>query len=101
MISVLCRRVKSTNKNDWNKLVRLMKYLNGTRNKTLTLTADNVSCIKWYIDVTFAVHLDFKSHTGAICFSKRVQCSLSHISRSSTHEAVWKLNWSALMTLLS
>jgi hypothetical protein len=30
-IAVLCTRVKGSNEADWAKLVRLMKYLNGTR----------------------------------------------------------------------
>jgi hypothetical protein len=65
-IAVLCTRVKEPNEADWNKLVRLMKYLNGTRDLRLTLSADKLNCIKWYVDASFAVHPDFKSHTGAI-----------------------------------
>ena len=42
-----------------------MKYLNGTRDLILTLSADKLNCIKWYVDASFAVHPDFKSHTGA------------------------------------
>jgi hypothetical protein len=41
-----------------------MKYLNGTRDLRLTLSADKLNCIKWYMDASFAVHPDFKSHTG-------------------------------------
>jgi hypothetical protein len=29
------------------------------------LSADNPHCIKWYVDASFAVHPDYKSHTGA------------------------------------
>ena len=43
-----------------------MKYLNGTMDKALTLKIDDITIIKWYVDVSFAVHDDFKSHTGAI-----------------------------------
>ena len=50
---------------DWNKLVRMMKYLNGTRSERITLSADSLHVIKWYVDASFAVHPDFKSHTGA------------------------------------
>ena len=64
-IAVLCTRVKSPNEADWAKLVRLMKYLNGTKSLNLTLSADNLHCIKWYVDASFAVHPDYKSHTGA------------------------------------
>jgi hypothetical protein len=64
-MAVLCTRVKGPNEADWEKLVRLMKYLNGTRELKLTLSADNLHCIKWYVDASFAVHPDYKSHTGA------------------------------------
>jgi hypothetical protein len=66
-ISVLCTRVKDPNQADWEKLMRVMKYLNGTRNEYLvTLSADNLRVVKWYVDASFAVHPDFKSHTGAV-----------------------------------
>ena len=43
-----------------------MKYLNGTQDKQLILKIDNISIIKWYVDASFAVHDDFKSHISAI-----------------------------------
>ena len=64
-IAVLCTRVKGPNEADWGKLVRLMKYLNGTKKKRLHLSAGNLRCIKWWVDASFAVHPGFKSHTGA------------------------------------
>ena len=65
-ITLLCTRVKSPNQNDWNKLVRLMKYCNGTRDDKLILSTDNLHVIKWYVDASFGVHVDKKSHTGGI-----------------------------------
>ena len=64
-IAVLCTRVKEPNEANWAKLVRMLKYLNGTRELRLTLSAANLNCIKWWVDASFAVHPDFKSHTGA------------------------------------
>jgi hypothetical protein len=63
-IPVLCTRVKGLNKANWAKLVRWMKYLSSTRELKLALSADNIDCIKWYVDATFVVHPDYKSHTG-------------------------------------
>jgi hypothetical protein len=63
-IAILCTRVKEPNEADWQKLLRLMKYLNGTRTKVLRIKADSIHIIKWYVDASFAVHPDFKSHTG-------------------------------------
>ena len=42
MIAGLCTRVKEPDGSNWSKLVRLMKYLNGTRKRKLTLSADNL-----------------------------------------------------------
>jgi hypothetical protein len=64
--SVLCTIVKDPNQADWEKLMRVMKYLNGTRNEYLTLSANDLRVVKWYVDASFVVHLDFKSHTGAV-----------------------------------
>ena len=64
--AVLATRVRDPNRDDWRKLIRLMRFLNGTISDALTLRADNLHCIKWYVDASFAVHPDFKSHSGAV-----------------------------------
>jgi hypothetical protein len=65
-IAYLCTQVQSPNEQDWAKLIRMMQYLNGTRDLVLTLSADNLYILKWYVDVSYAVHQDYKSHTGGI-----------------------------------
>jgi len=67
-VALLSTRVKKPNESDWKKLKRLLMYLNGTRGKFLTLRIDElgISIIKRFIDASFAVHPDFKSHTGAM-----------------------------------
>jgi hypothetical protein len=65
-ILVLCTRVRDPNQADWEKLMRVMKYLNGTKEENLTLSADNLRVVKWYVDASFAVHPDFKSHTSTV-----------------------------------
>ena len=45
VITVLATRVKGPNMTDWNKLVRLMKWLNMMRNDVLTLRAGNLNMI--------------------------------------------------------
>ncbi len=62
----LCTHVKSPDESGWTKLTSMMKYLNGKKNKVLKLSANNLNVVKWYVDVTFTVHPDFKSHTGAV-----------------------------------
>jgi hypothetical protein len=67
-IPFLCTRVKEPDIDDWKKLLRMLKYLESTKDLVLTLEADkgDILLCKWYPDAAFAVHADFKSHTGAV-----------------------------------
>ena len=64
-IAYLTTRVRNPTVDDWTKLVRMMKYISQTWNDRLTLECDNDMTAKWYVDASFAVHPDFRSHTGA------------------------------------
>jgi hypothetical protein len=67
IVSVLCTQVKSPGKRDWARLIRLLKYMKNTEEDVLVLNARNgIGSVEWYIDASFAVHPDFKSHSGAI-----------------------------------
>lgn len=63
-ISFLSTRVKDPDEDDWKKLLRLLKYVKGTLDMKLTLSADGTNVLKWWVDGPYAVHEDFKSHTG-------------------------------------
>jgi hypothetical protein len=65
-IAFLTTRVRSPNEDDWDKLCKMMHYLKHTQEDVLTLKADGTCVIKWHIDASFAVHNDFKSHTGGV-----------------------------------
>ena len=65
-VAVMCTRVQQPQESKWGKLLRMMKYLNGTKDTCLKLSVESLSIIKWFVDVAFAVHPDFKSHTGAV-----------------------------------
>jgi hypothetical protein len=80
-IAVLCTRIKSPNQASWANLVRLMKYLNGIKELKLTLSADNLHCIKWYVDTSFVVYPDYKSHTHATMSSRDGDGAGQSISR--------------------
>ena len=88
--AVMCTRVQKPNQDDWNKLVWVMKYCNGTTRKdNLILSADDLHVIKWYVDSAFAVHPDFKSHTGAVMTygggaAQSISCKQKLNTRSST-----------------
>ena len=67
VIAVLCTRVRKPTKHDWDALVQLMKFLFVTRNDTRKIdTTQSLAVQNWMIDASFAVHPDFKSHTGAV-----------------------------------
>ena len=66
MISVLTTCVRSPLVDDWAKLVRNIQYVKRTWQDVLTLCADLLHVIKWFVNASFAVHPDFKSHTGSV-----------------------------------
>jgi len=67
-VAFLSTRVKEPDTDDYKKLKRMMEHLRGTRELYLTLEAEDLHVIKWWIDASFAVHPDMKSHTGG-CLS--------------------------------
>jgi hypothetical protein len=64
-IAFLCTRVSAPDVDDYKKLRRVICYLRGTNTMCLTLEANNLQVIKWWVDASFAVHWDMRSHTGA------------------------------------
>jgi len=63
---VLHYKSRGISKRYWGKLVRMMQYLHHSRNYVLTLKADYSNVLLWHVYAAFAVHPDFKSHTGII-----------------------------------
>ena len=43
-----------------------MEYLHGSMDLFLTLRADNITFMKTWVDASYAIHQDMKSHTGGI-----------------------------------
>ena len=65
-ISFLCRRVTKSDEDDWKKLKRLLAYLKGTIDDYRIMGMDPIEETKMrsWIDASYAVHEDMKSHTG-------------------------------------
>ena len=42
------------------------KYLNAKNKRYLTLSANDLKVIKWYVEANFAVHPNYNSRTGEI-----------------------------------
>jgi hypothetical protein len=55
-ITFLTTRGRAPDKDDWNKLVHLMRYIRGTRTMPLILSANGSGILKWWVDASFAVH---------------------------------------------
>lgn len=67
-IGFLSTRVSSPDVDDWVKLKRVLQYLYGTMEITLTLGGETISSMKAWVDVSYGVHSDCRSHTGG-CIS--------------------------------
>jgi hypothetical protein len=63
-IAFLCTRVQHPTRHDYIKLARVIKYLRDTQQLVLCLSADNLNIIKWWVDASYGVHHDMRSHTG-------------------------------------
>eukprot|EP00957_Ditylum_brightwellii_P211272 15365980-Ditylum_brightwellii.AAC.1 len=63
-VAFLTTRVKNPDEDDWKKPRRLILYLNGTRELSLTLSAEHLTVPTWWIDSAFAIHPDMRGHTG-------------------------------------
>ncbi len=63
-IAFLTTRVKAPDTHDWRKLSHMMEYLRVERLRPLILSADGSGVLMWYVDASFAVHPNMRSHTG-------------------------------------
>jgi hypothetical protein len=57
-------RVQAPDKDDWNKLTHLMKYLRGTCTLPLILSANRTGILKRWVHVAFAVNPNMQGHSG-------------------------------------
>jgi hypothetical protein len=65
-VAFLTTRVKAPDEDDWGKLKRVLKYLNGTKHLKPTLSVEDLGLLKWYMDGSHNVHWDCKGHGGAM-----------------------------------
>jgi hypothetical protein len=70
-VAFLTTRVIQPDADDWKKLTRAIWYLRDSKDLYLTLEADDRIDIKWWINASFAIHPDMKSHTdGTLSLGK-------------------------------
>jgi hypothetical protein len=65
-IAFLVRRVQCPDKDDWSKMVRLVQYIRGTKGYGIRLSGEVNLSVTAFIDASYGVHWDLKSHTGAV-----------------------------------
>jgi hypothetical protein len=92
-ITFLTMRVREPYKDDWSKLTHLVKYIRGTRDLPLVLSARRSGILKWWVDGSFAVHPNMRGHTGGGLSLGRgfpiVSCTKQKLNtRSSTETEV-------------
>jgi hypothetical protein len=64
-VSICTTRAKSPSVSDMKRIDRVLKYLNGTKFKELEFLVNELEVYS-YVDASYAIHPDGKSHTGAI-----------------------------------
>ena len=65
-IAFLYTRVSKSTKEDWEKLRRMLEYLNGTMDLYRILRSDGMSSMRTYMDAEYAVHMDMRIHTEGL-----------------------------------
>jgi hypothetical protein len=106
-ISYLCKRTSYPDEDDYKKLTRVMRYVQGTIELVLTLSADGSGAIRWWVDASYGVHADMKGHTGGTMsmgkgsiFStakaqKLVACSSTESELIGVHDVMPQLIWTS------
>ena len=88
-VAFLTTRVIFPDEDDWNKLLRMMRYLRGTKELPLILSANSTNIVKWWVDVLYGIHPDARSQTGVTASLEKgsfISASIKQIlnTRSST-----------------
>ena len=97
------------NNENWAKLVHLMKYIRGTSNLPLILSANGSVILKWWIGGLFAVHPNMRGHTGGSLSTERgfpiVSSTTQNLNTQSSTESenlsvddcipavIWTIYW--------
>ncbi len=63
-VAFLTLRVKKPDEDNWGKLRRVLRYLKGTKYMKSTIMVDDLSVVRWWVDVSDRTHHDFNGHSG-------------------------------------
>ena len=85
-VAFLTTHVSSPDYDDYKKLGRCLKYVAETKELPLVLEAVGLHSICWWVDASFGVHPNLRSHTGAmLSFGKGSPYALSCKQKLNTH----------------
>ena len=89
-MAVLCSRVKKPGRNDWGKLVRMMRFVHQTKDDPWTLSIGcDLGLIDWFVDTSFAIHPDYRGHTGlAMKFEDGKGCPIQKSSKQKLNTGI-------------
>jgi ribosomal protein L24E len=62
----LTKRVLRPQRDSYDKLIRTLQYVRATQHMGITFEVSESIRVMAYIDTTFAIHPDMKSHTGSV-----------------------------------
>ena len=105
--TILAARCKKPTVEDYNRLLKIVRYLHGSKNQSLIFRSDTPFNPRMFIDASFQTHRDAKGHSGFVLFldegsagimfkSKKQQCvsdSSAEAELISLHEGVRQLMW--------
>ncbi len=87
-IAFLSTRTQNPTESDWKKLLKIMVFLKSTQDEVTSMSADDTQTIQWHVDAAFAVHEDYRSHTGAtMTLGKGTICSVSTKQKVNTRSS--------------
>ena len=81
-VAFLTTRVMCPDEDDWNKLLRMMRYLRGTKELPLILSANSTNIVKWWVDRSYGIHLDARNQTGVTASLGKVYFMSTSIKRT-------------------
>jgi len=65
-VAFLCTFVQASDVDNYKKLAKVRQYLHGTRHLAVTIEPTEDNSPNWWVDSSYAVHLDMRSHIGII-----------------------------------
>ena len=65
-ISFLCTRVSCSTVQDWEKLGRVLGYIQGSLDLPRIIGTDNMQTMHTWVNASYAIHNDMRGHTGGV-----------------------------------